>query len=506
MKVATQLDVEMYYRTRGISRETFERFGAEPGLDRQSIRLREGSSGSVFRVFGDPDVRWKATGKRECTVIRGTGGARAVYVVEGAHDLMSLLECGVKDAVAIPGAAMVKGLPDVIRASWKAPCEIRLLLDRDDAGNKATKAIIDQFSSPFSPFALSDVRSAIIGECKDVNDALVRDRVGLAQRLGVGSVPDAAMVLPSSADEPPPWLDVDATAPENQTLVVADPNRETLREALDALYETFTRPKDASRSFGSGIESLDNILRIEPGHLVIVAGRPAMGKTALGFQIALDVSKTKRVLYVSLEMSVTELLKRAIVSTSDLVSKDFDDPPLSDNKLRLLRTACDGLAIRKLEILSQGIETISKLQSVVRDAVKHEPVGLVVVDYIQLMSCGGGEKTREREVAEVSRGLKLLARELNCPVFGLSQLNRGVEQRQDKRPYMSDLRESGALEQDADSIILLYRDEYYNPDTCSLGIAELSIAKNRHGPTGLIQLAFDSGKTKFSVIDKKVPF
>jgi replicative DNA helicase len=131
---------------------------------------------------------------------------------------------------------------------------------------------------------------------------------------------------------------------------------------------------------------------------------------------------------------------------------------------------------------------------------------LVVVDYIQLMSCGGGEKTREREVAEVSRGLKLLARELNCPVFGLSQLNRGVEQRQDKRPYMSDLRESGALEQDADSIILLYRDEYYNPDTCSGGIAELSIAKNRHGPTGLVQLAFDSGKTKFSVIDKKVPF
>lgn len=232
------------------------------------------------------------------------------------------------------------------------------------------------------------------------------------------------------------------------------------------------------------------------GELVILAGRPSMGKSALSAQIGLNVSTTRPVLFFSLEMSRQQIARRFIQMEvpvgAGLVKGDLTESqtmrifglPIASNENFLV---CDNASVTPAEM-----RVFSKME-----AAKRGGLGLVIVDYLQLMA-GGDDRNRATEIGRITRSLKLLARELDCPILLLSQLSRGVESRTNKRPIMSDLRESGRIEEDADQVWMIYREEYYEPDTADRGIAEVLVRKNRAGSTGTVKLLFAADKTKFA--------
>ncbi len=263
---------------------------------------------------------------------------------------------------------------------------------------------------------------------------------------------------------------------------------EHLVSGLDELFAPFDEEKP-DPTVKTGFRELDDITNgLHPGHFVIVAARPAMGKTAFSLNIAHSVTMAnKRVLFFSLEMSGTELAKRLILKEAGS-TKHLD-------RMSHAITTLDGLP---LTILDNPQMTISSLRlAAKRETLKNGPLGLIVLDYLQLLESENRTENRVQEISTISRQLKLLARELNVPVMALSQLNRGVESRQDKRPLLSDLRDSGALEQDADQVWMLYRDEYYNKDSQHRGIVEVIISKNRHGGTGTASLLFQPALCQF---------
>lgn len=232
--------------------------------------------------------------------------------------------------------------------------------------------------------------------------------------------------------------------------------------------------------------------------LIIEAGRPSMGKTAFALNIAHNVSAfhNQSTLIFSLEMSKERLVQRLLSSESRIESGRLLAGRVAQNEWELL-----GGAVAKVSGLPMFIDdtpaaTVAHMKSKARRLQAEQgQLGLIMIDYLQLM--GGVDSNRVQELSKITRSLKTLARELNVPVIALSQLSRGVESRTNKRPMMSDLRESGAIEQDADLIMMLYRDEYYNPDTPDRGIAEVIIAKARNGPTGTVKLLFENQFTQF---------
>jgi replicative DNA helicase len=285
-------------------------------------------------------------------------------------------------------------------------------------------------------------------------------------------------------------------------------------EILKKVFKSFdTRFSSAGGVTGvpSGFSDLDQMTAgLQPSDLIIMAARPAMGKTSFVMSVAQNaaISFQFPTIVFSLEMSAPQLAERMLCSEARIDSSLLRRGQLQRQDMTNLTVAADAIAKAPMLIDDTPALTVTELRARCRrwrankDLFKegNKPFGLIVVDYLQLMrgTASGKNSNREQEISEISRGLKALAKELHCPVIALSQLNRSLEQRADKRPMMSDLRESGAIEQDADVIMFIYRDEVYTKEKCEKpGVAEIIIGKQRNGPTGTAELAFVGKYTRF---------
>jgi replicative DNA helicase len=269
---------------------------------------------------------------------------------------------------------------------------------------------------------------------------------------------------------------------------------------LDRVQELADNPSDLT-GVSTGYFDLDRMTSgLQAGDLVVLAARPSMGKTALAINIAEHVALHEGlpVAVFSMEMGAAQLAIRCIGSIGRIHQSHLRNGRLSDVEWGVMTETVEKLRHASLHIDETGSLSIVELRANARRLARQcGRLGLIVVDYLQLMSGSGGDENRSTELGEISRGLKKLAKELQCPVIALSQLNRSVESRTDKRPQMSDLRESGAIEQDADVIAFIYRDDYYNKNSDEPGVAEVIIGKQRNGPTGTVRLAFIKHLTRF---------
>ncbi|HYZ77865.1 MAG TPA: replicative DNA helicase [Gaiellaceae bacterium] len=269
-------------------------------------------------------------------------------------------------------------------------------------------------------------------------------------------------------------------------------------ERITALYEAGAE----LTGIPSGYRDLDRLTSgFQPGNLVIVAARPSMGKSALGLGMAanLAVRCETPVALFTLEMSKAEVTQRLMCSEAKVESQRLRTGKLAADDWPRLTAACDKLAKAPIYVDDTGSITMMEIRSKARRLKSREPnLGLIIVDYMQLMTSGVSAENRVQEVSQISRSLKVLARDLDVPILALSQLSRAVEQRHDKRPILSDLRESGSIEQDADLVIFIYRDEYYNEDSDQQGLAEVILAKHRNGPTDSVKLSFLKRYAKFA--------
>jgi replicative DNA helicase len=279
-----------------------------------------------------------------------------------------------------------------------------------------------------------------------------------------------------------------------------------LKPTLERIQE-FHETKGGITGLSTGFFDLDNMTTgLQPADLVIVAGRPSMGKTTFSMNIAENAALTadKPVLVFSLEMPADSLLLRSLSSLGRIDQGKIRRGDLDDNDWANLTSAMHLIQNQcKMYIDdTSGISPTEMRSRARRIAREHDGISLIVVDYLQLMQVKDGNvESRTNEISEISRSLKGIAKELNCPVIALSQLNRSLENRADRRPINSDLRESGAIEQDADIIMFVYRDEVYNPNTEDKGIAEIIIGKQRNGPIGSIRLSFHGRWTKFDNLE-----
>lgn len=273
-------------------------------------------------------------------------------------------------------------------------------------------------------------------------------------------------------------------------------------DLLDRVQDMADNPNDIT-GVPTGFIDLDRMTAgLQPGDLIVLAARPSMGKTAFAINIAEHVALNEGlpVAVFSMEMGAAQLAVRIVGSIGRINQGHLRTGKLTDDEWPRLTEAIERLRTVSLHIDETPGLTPSELRANARRLARQcGKLGLIVVDYLQLMSGTSSDgDNRATELGEISRGLKMLAKELQCPVIALSQLNRSVEQRTDKRPMMSDLRESGAIEQDADIIMFIYRDEYYTKDACKEpGVAEIIIGKQRNGPTGTVKLAFLNMLTRF---------
>lgn len=280
------------------------------------------------------------------------------------------------------------------------------------------------------------------------------------------------------------------------------PIGQALKFVVDRVQELYDRA-DPSEVTGvpTGYVDLDEKTSgLQPSDLIILAGRPAMGKTTLALNIAEHVAIHQRlpVAVFSMEMPSTQLATRFLASPGRIDMQNLRRGRLSDDDWQRLTAAMGKLYEAPIFIdETPGLNPIDLRARARRLARQCGKLGLIVIDYLQLMTGTRESDNRATELSEISRSVKSLAKELNVPIIALSQLNRSLEQRPNKRPVMSDLRESGAIEQDADIIMFIYRDEVYNPDTPDKGVAEIIIAKHRNGPTGTIRLSFFGEHTRF---------
>jgi replicative DNA helicase len=274
-------------------------------------------------------------------------------------------------------------------------------------------------------------------------------------------------------------------------------------ERLDDLH----KDKKQTRGIPTGYRDLDNMLAgFQRSDLIILAARPSMGKTALALNFAhnVAVSAKEPVLMFSLEMSKEQLVDRLLSMESGVDAWALRTGNLTDTDFEKIGQAMGTLSEAKMYIDDTPGITVSDMRTKARREAHNQPLGLIVVDYLQLMSGGGkfaNEGNRVQEISEISRGLKGISRELNVPVLALSQLSRSVENRTPQIPQLADLRESGSIEQDADVVAFIYREEYYNPETDRKKITDILIKKHRNGPTGGVELYFDNEKQRFRSLD-----
>ncbi len=277
------------------------------------------------------------------------------------------------------------------------------------------------------------------------------------------------------------------------------PIKTLLRDAVDRIDELIHRDESIT-GVPSGLDKFDELTSgLQPSDLIILAARPSMGKTSLAMNFAehAAIHAKKSVAIFSMEMSGEQLAMRMISSLGRVDQSKVRTGKISEEDWPRITSAVHLMSEAPIFIDDTPALTPTELRARCRRIKREHDLGLVVVDYLQLMQVGGSTENRTNEISEISRGLKALAKELNVPVIALSQLNRNLEQRPDKRPKMSDLRESGSIEQDADVIAFIYRDEVYNPETPHKGMAEIIIEKHRNGPTGKIVATFLGSFTRF---------
>ena len=287
---------------------------------------------------------------------------------------------------------------------------------------------------------------------------------------------------------------------------------EDLTPIKDVVMEAINRIEAASKQSGSvtgiptGFTDLDyRTAGLQPSDMILVAARPSMGKTAFALNLAAHAACKKHITTAifSLEMSKVQLMNRFLAMESGVSAQNMRTGNLSEGEWEKLVEGAAILGDSGLVIDDTPGISISDMRSKCRKIkLEHDDLGLIIIDYIQLMTSSTRSESRQQEVSEISRSLKALARELNVPVIALSQLSRAVEQRPDHRPMLSDLRESGAIEQDADVVMFLYRDEYYKKDTDKPGVAEVIIAKQRNGPVGTVELAWIGDRQRFANLER----
>ncbi len=275
-----------------------------------------------------------------------------------------------------------------------------------------------------------------------------------------------------------------------------------LKESFERITQLYEAGVDIT-GVPSGFRELDRLTSgFQPGNLIIIAARPSMGKSALGLCMAANLAvryDTPTALF-TLEMSKQEVTQRLMCSEAKVDSQRLRTGKLAPEDWSRLTAACDKLSKAPIYVDDTGSISMMEIRSKARRLKTKEPnLGLIIVDYLQLMTSGSSAENRVQEVSQISRSLKVLARDLDVPILAMSQLSRAVEQRHDKRPILSDLRESGSIEQDADLVMFVYRDEYYNPEeTDQQGLAEIIVAKHRNGPTGAEKLSFLKRYAKFA--------
>jgi len=333
---------------------------------------------------------------------------------------------------------------------------------------------------------------------------IVRERSILRQLIGVASeITESAFFL--SGRTSAEVLD----EAERKVFKIADRSmrgdgpkaiNDVLAKTVDRI-DTLFHSQDAITGLSSGYKDLDEMTAgLQPADLIIVAGRPSMGKTTFAMNIAehAALKSNKPILVFSMEMPAESLAMRMLSSLGRIEQNRLRTGRLEDDDWPRITSAVSMLAEAKMFIDDAAALSPSEIRARARRIVReHGDIGLIVIDYLQLMQLPESRENRTNEISEISRSLKTLAKELNAPVIALSQLNRGLEQRTDKRPVMSDLRESGAIEQDADLILFIYRDEVYNENSPDKGIAEVIIAKQRNGPIGKVRLTFLGKYTRF---------
>ena len=279
----------------------------------------------------------------------------------------------------------------------------------------------------------------------------------------------------------------------------------TVRETLSNLAKIAANPEEANKKgMSSGFPHLDRyIYGLNPSDLILIAARPGMGKTSFAMNIAVNaarIHRDKKVAVFSLEMSREQLVSRLLSSEGRISSDQMKTGKIERSQWRGLTEAAEMLNMIELYIDDTASISNGEMKAKLR---RMNNLGLVVIDYLQLMTTGRKDGNRVQEISEITRNLKIMAKELNVPVITLSQLSRGPESRTDKRPMLSDLRESGSIEQDADIVLFLYRDAYYTKSEENATSCECIIAKNRHGETDTVQLRWDGQFTRFSDIEQR---
>lgn len=301
---------------------------------------------------------------------------------------------------------------------------------------------------------------------------------------------------------------------EANLYAVSEDSQQTEMQPLESLlsdaFEKMTylhQNKDKLRGVRTGFKDLDKITAgLQKSDLIILAARPAMGKSTLAQNIAYNVAlrEKKSVLFFSLEMSNSQVVDRLISEASGVDSWNIRTGNLTQEDFTKISDAMGEMSEAPIKFEDKPGMTVLEMKIKAQREAHKNPLGLIVVDYLQLMSSSKSYgENRVQEISEISRGLKLMARELDVPVLALSQLSRSVEQRPDKRPMLSDLRESGSIEQDADLVMFVYREDYYNPDTERRHITDLIIGKHRNGPTGSVELYFHPDRLKFMSLEKR---
>lgn len=283
------------------------------------------------------------------------------------------------------------------------------------------------------------------------------------------------------------------------------PIRQVVINAMEKI-EVVSKNKGRVTGIPTGFTDLDYMTSgFHESDLILIAARPAMGKTAFELNIAdyMSFKKNKTVAIFSLEMSKEQLVNRLFALESKVDAQKLRTGDLDDSDWERLIESANIIGNSNLIIDDTPSISIGELRSKCRKYKLEHDLGIIIIDYLQLMTAGGKQESRQQEISEISRSLKALARELDVPVVALSQLSRAVEGRPDHRPMLSDLRESGAIEQDADMVMFLYRDDYYNKESEKKGIAEVIIAKQRNGPIGTVELLWLPNYTKFVNYDAK---